>query len=145
MIIIFIKRNTLSSLLTHLSLTSLCLAPQRHSIFTSECSSNTKSRKHKDTAPPFPTTQPAGKHEKKKKNPKSNQTKERIKGEVATKWGREGSWVIADCGLSSTKWGREGLVGCGLSPTMLVGVGLWVVPLSRSHLSLLATPSEEMK
>ena len=29
-----------------------------------------------------------------------------------------------DCGLSPTKWGREGLVGCGLSLTMLVGTWL---------------------
>jgi hypothetical protein len=65
--------------------------------------------------------------ENKKKTPKSNQTKQRIKGEAAT------------------KWGREGLVGCVLSPTVLVGVGLWVVPLSRSHVSLSATPSKEMK
>jgi hypothetical protein len=39
----------------------------------------------------------------------------------------------------------KGGAGCGLSPTVLVGAGFWVVPLSRSHLSLSAKPSEEMK
>ena len=65
-------------------------------------------------------------------------------GEATTKWGRDKMgkggacglspcrlWVVADemgkgraCGLSLTKCGREGLVGCGLSLTMLVGAGL---------------------
>jgi hypothetical protein len=100
------KKHSLSSLVTLLSLTSLRLAPQRHSISTSECSSNTKSGKHKDTAPLFPTTQTAGK-KKKKKTPKSNQTKQRIKGEAATKCGREGLvgcrrlyWLVLGFGLS---------------------------------------------
>ncbi|KAE8055208.1 hypothetical protein FH972_012065 [Carpinus fangiana] len=53
-------------------------------------------------------------------------------------------WVgVADGGGGGDEMGKGG--ARGLSPTVLVGAGLWVVPLSRSHLSLSATPSEEMK
>jgi hypothetical protein len=66
-----------------------------------------KTQRHSPSVPYNPSSMKT-----KKKTPKSNQTKQRIKGEAATKWGREGLvgyrrlWVVAD---EMGKGGARGL------------------------------------